>query len=342
MNIAILLGVSQYQKLEPLPACSADVRLIEALVADQFSDYLKLDPNLPSTKLKNELATYITKHKGTHIEQALFYFSGHGDADQDNFYYLLGDFDEKRKQQTALSNEELDALLRSLGADVTIKIVDACRAGQRYIKDPAALEKYIKGTQPSFKNCYFLFSSQVSQASFADNRCSDFTRAIGDAIVQQPDAVSVRYRDIMSSLADAFSGNAQQTPLFVTQADYTDVFCVATQPIKDAVRALLLASASADIAKQQDSGPSTPLDVVRDLSKSYLPQEAVLAWLDDLLKEVRSFVLLPDLSSAFDLSITVDTTLDAIPSASAIGKWLHDSPGEFFAKPEYTSGYEEL
>ena len=59
------------------------------------------------------------------IEDFFFYFTGHGQCDEDEFYYLLSDFSFSELKQTSLENSELDNWIRNLNPKTTIKVVDA-------------------------------------------------------------------------------------------------------------------------------------------------------------------------------------------------------------------------
>ena len=234
MNLAIVITASQYNPPRiPLPACDCDADLIEALVgsSSDFDDKLFLR-NLPdSAVIKKKLTEFIAQYKGSDIDQVFFYFSGHGDFSGDELFYLLPDYDEKQKRQTSLENSELDSLLRGLQPNTAVKVIDACHSGVPYIKDTDAFQNYIKGTKDEFKKCYFMFSSHLDQASYQNAEFSFFTKSFVQAIAQHK-ADSVRLKDIIDYVADAFSGNSQQTPFFVVQADFTESFCRVTESLR--------------------------------------------------------------------------------------------------------------
>jgi hypothetical protein len=85
---------------------------------------------------------------------------------------------------TTLANIELDEMLRSLNAYLAVKVVDACYSAQQYVKSPDEFEKAIKATGASYNNCYFMYSSEQTQASWQDNNFSYFTLEFAKSIQQ--------------------------------------------------------------------------------------------------------------------------------------------------------------
>jgi Caspase domain len=184
MNVAILIGVTSYSRpVTDLPACAHDVQLMSQLIrhTNRFPDTLELGKNTSSAEVKTQLAQFVSKFKGQKVDELFFYYSGHGDLFKDDFYFLFSDFDEKRRNQTSLTNNELDSMLKTLAPKLIVKVVDACHAGVAYVKEPDALAKQLQATQASFSNCYFMFSSQSSQSSFQDSKLSDFTESFVEA-----------------------------------------------------------------------------------------------------------------------------------------------------------------
>ncbi len=88
--------------------------------------------------MKRELFQFVLRNKGRVLDEALFYFSGHGQSKDEEFYFALSDFEESRRNTTSLKNTELDVFLRALNPKLAVKIVDACNAGVQYIKDAAS------------------------------------------------------------------------------------------------------------------------------------------------------------------------------------------------------------
>ena len=162
MNLGIVIGVSEYQKVNTLPGCVVDANSINKLLelSGKCDDILLITENTQSKDVKSRLTSFVKKHAQQDIDEVIFYFSGHGLFENDEFYYVLTDYTESKTKQTSLENSELDNLLRSLSAKLTVKVVDACQAGTRYIKDPDVFRKYLQQSEQGFDKCYFFYSSQ--------------------------------------------------------------------------------------------------------------------------------------------------------------------------------------
>src|SRR5258706_2638330 len=132
MNIAIIIGVSIYSNSNNnLPGCKNDADAINQILkkSDKYDDILYINNNETSAKTKELLSNYILDSKGNVINELLFYYSGHGEFGNDEFYYVLSDFDSKKKNQTSLQNSEIDDLIRTLSPELVIKVIDACQSG---------------------------------------------------------------------------------------------------------------------------------------------------------------------------------------------------------------------
>ena len=134
MKIAIILAVSQYQNTSCLPGCVLDGQLVATLLSEtnKYSEVLLIDKNTSSVSVKEKLSELIENNKGRAFDEVVFYYTGHGDFRNNEFYYILSDFDSARYRQTTLSNSELDNLIRQMSPDLTVKIIDACHSGMTY------------------------------------------------------------------------------------------------------------------------------------------------------------------------------------------------------------------
>ena len=147
-RIAIVIGVSDYKCQHPLPACKNDADLVKFVLekSNAYEDILFLSgSDARSDNAKHQLTQFVDRHKGrTDLEEVLYFYSGHGQYLDDEFYYLFSDFEEPRRNRTSLKNSELDGYLRTLSPDVAVKIVDACNAGVQYVKNASDLSAMIE------------------------------------------------------------------------------------------------------------------------------------------------------------------------------------------------------
>ena len=127
-NIAIVIGVSNYVKLTKLPGSRNDAKFMFEIIklAQKFDDILYLNEDKNSQETKEAIIDFIENNKGNEIDELFLFFSGHGEYFNEDFYFLLSDFDESKRNQSAIQNNFMDDLIRSLKPNNTIKLIDAC------------------------------------------------------------------------------------------------------------------------------------------------------------------------------------------------------------------------
>lgn len=329
MKIAILIGVSEYLSQPNLPASKNDVSLIKSILdlSGEYSDVLYIDSETNTRQIKNKISEFIAQNTGCEIDELFFYFSGHGVFNGADFYYVMSDFDGGKIKSTSLENNELDTMIKSLSPKLTVKIVDACNSGVSYIKDPGALSKHIDESKFGFSKCYFMFSSEDAQYSFADSHLSFFTKAIGKAIASAEEE-TIRYKDIMDFVSDEFNGNENQSPVFVNQASFTEVFIKAVTSESKKLIADTLSVASdivADVKKQ-------PLkELVIEDAKRYFSEEKAMEIYDSIPGAVaKHFKFKGELKDLFDLNIEPINNYDTIPRLSLLAEWVDSNNEELF------------
>jgi hypothetical protein len=345
-RIAIVIGCSSYALPgNDLVAAGNDARVMTALLKEThaYDDVLSLVDNAPAATTKEAVTSFVERHQKAPIDEVFFFFSGHGLYRDGEFYYLLYDYDDLRPRDTALENTELDGLLRALRPQLTVKVVDACNSGVPYIKgllDPTQFEKHIDETQQRFEKCYFLFSSSRDQRSYADEHLSYFTRAVLKAIHTRP-LGPIRYKDLISAVADSFDGTSKQRPFFVTQADQTEVFCTSEEPLRTLVERALQSS----VISVQSAEPDIVALVVqaaRRDAERFVTQERALERLEELRSYVTALLLPRGLSALYGLENFVGTGTPQHPGASEVGDWLLYYGTDVFAKPTYKLASQAL
>lgn len=334
MNLGIVIGVSNYPKgVGNLPACAADTDAVSALLRTEprFDKALVISENTASSSVKRQLTEFVAQHKDQQVDEVLFYFTGHGDFADGEFYYLLSDYDPKRLKQTSLENSEVDNLLKALSPDIAVKLIDACHSGVTYIKDSKAFDTYLKGTGQIFKKCYFLFSSQIEQYSYQDSSLSFFTRAIVQSVLAHDEA-ELRYKDIIDFVSDTFSSNSRQTPFFVVQADFIETFCTVSPTLKMALNKAIAGTGS---PARKPAQPVTSLaDRVKTDAKRYCSESETLSALAKLQQQLQEVPHPDDLQGLFSISVQEGTEFSKLPNPIAIGKWLTENSHALFAREE--------
>ncbi len=348
-NIAIILAVSDYGATNSLPGSKNDGAMLRQILekTGKFApdNTLFLEADTTSGFVKSALSRFISNYKGREIGEAFFYFTGHGLFDGSDFYYLLTDYSPSRSKATTLGNAELDEMLRSLGADLAVKIVDACYSAQQYVKSSDEFEKAIRATTTSYNKCYFMYSSEQTQASQQDSNLSYFTLEFAKSI-QQHSSPSIRYKDIIDFVSDSFATNARQRPVFVAQANFTEEFSA----VDDAMRQIITNLLPATVLPALPPKTTAPILSINEELKGRIRKEAeVYCTAEDAIttfssiKEVIESYQLPDpLKDLYNLKRTLMIEGYEVPNAKAIGEWLANNPGDFFAKVLYsTEEYEE-
>jgi len=333
MNLGIVLAVSNYGNIDNnLPGCDADGKAISAILKSdsKFDDILVLSKNTGSAEVKNQLIEFISKYKNDDIDEVVFYYTGHGDFNGNEFYFLLSDYDSSKRKQTSLENTELDKLLKALNSKVTIKIVDACHSGKAYIKDSDAFDKYLNDSKGQFDKCYFMYSSQLEQYSYQDDSLSFFTKSIIDA-VKNHSANTIRYKDIIDYVSDSFESNSEQTPFFVVQADFTEQFCSISSSLVNELK--LLSNLNQEVNLKDDSEHSNLLDKIRLDSERYCSQEKAYEVLNSFLENLKNTSFPGSVSELYDCGCTFGDPL--VKNSNAIGSWLAKTDHQYFARPMF-------
>lgn len=343
-RIAIIIGVSNYTRQQPLPACQNDADLVRFVLnsSNEYEDILFLSgKDTSSDEVKYQLTQFVDKHKSREgletLEEAFFFYSGHGQFKDDEFYFLFSDFDESRRNKTSLKNSELDGYLRTLSPNLAVKIVDACNAGVQYVKDAGGIEAIIqKGLkEQGLKKIYFMFSSLFDQSSFASINVSHYTQSFIEAIYSNG-RPEIRYRDIVDQITDKFEHNKDQRPFFVMQADNTEIFGSFADKEKSEIRTQLEA-----LTTIQSTGAMTALtpakhsslgDIIKEQAKDYLNDEEILEAIEQLLKVTQRFTPSQDIADLFVVEVETAKSVTGLPKVGEIGKWLRDNSREFFGR----------
>lgn len=331
MKLAVLIGVSQYETQHDLSASKNDVALMKFLLDmdKKFQSVLFIDDNTNTQEVKSKLSDFIQENRGKQIEEFLFYFSGHGYFDGDDFHYIMSDFDPKKIKSTSLENSELDVMMKSLSPKLTVKIVDACNAGIPYIKDPLAFNKHIEYSKQGFDKCYFMYSSEENQFSFADANLSFFTKAIGEAVANNR-TESVRYKDLIDYISDKFQGNESQSPIFISQASFTDVFVTVHN---EALSKLGTTLESAITQPAESKKDMTIKQMIENDSKRFYMQDKAMEIYNSIPGKIESrFVLAQEIKELFDIEIDLQQDYYSIPQPKMLAEWIHKNSDDLFVK----------
>lgn len=339
MNVAILIGVDIYDLPDSnLPGCKNDILLMNELLSSmgKFEDILVINKNEDGKMVKDKILQFVKKHKenGSSIEDFFFYFTGHGAIYENEFYYLLKDYAQNKIKQTSLENSELDTWIRDLNPKTTIKVIDACHSGKQYIKSVENPNLLMKESLKSINNCYFMSSSKSNQTSAANSIYSYFTISFLNAILKSSDG-QIRYKEIMDYISDDFASKDKQTPYFVCQGDYTDVFGTVNNELKTKIQALFNSFISEYNSSNENKSSTKLVDLIKSDAEMYCTKAEMLEVFNELKRELEKYKLdNKDLKDIYEVKIEF---LDKFPQEldlSFIGEWLEED-NNYFAETTY-------
>lgn len=347
MNIAFVIGNTDYNTLTKLEACNNDVKAInDVLKATGKYEKIFVEQNKKSSEVKKSLATTIESIRKSNItvDELVVYYTGHGCYKNDQFYFLPIDYDSKRHSSTSLSNDELDEMLKSLNPHLTVKFIDACESGQTYIKSNTEPKDIFLNTSKSrFNNCYFMYSSNKNQESSASDDFGFFTFSLLRAIKNCSEN-EIRYKDIIDFITDDFADNEEQKPFFVTQADYTDYFCRDLKSVKEVLKSynLEFCDDENEIAVNvEDSSSKGLIDLIRDDSEKCIAKEVAISNLKKLKDAITKLGINSKLDGIFELSVIEINKISDIDGINNILDDVKKYKYEMFIKLKYaTEEYE--
>ena len=343
MNLAILIGVSEYYTLDSLPSCKNDVQLMEKLIesSSKYEDSLILHTDTTSEHVKEEISKFIKKYKGEDdIDEVFFYFSGHGNFENEEFYYALSDFKAHSLNQTTLKNTDIDTYIRSLNPTLTVKVVDACQSGVRYVKQTKdfVLSKVMEEAKETFNDCFFMFSSSSEQSSFANENISFFTESFIKAILEHSGS-NVRYNRICDYISDDFGQrNTDQNPFFIIQGDLTYEFLQTNENIKGDIQRLLeKIGVSSEEGDKGTVDERSIIDIIRGEAQYYCKNiEEVESIFDKMETWYKDFELNGIIGSLYDISFDFNNNpLNRYPNINNVAKSLVAKEKEYFIDIKY-------
>ncbi|MEH2007648.1 caspase family protein [Nostoc sp.] len=239
MNIAIVIGISNYfnySEGQEIIAPQKDASRIDKLLkaTQKYQNILYITENTTATSVKDQIRSFLQSYdkQEIEIEEVFYYFSGHGILEDQEFYMLCSDYDKSKKNTTTLQNSEIDSFIRVLEPKLTVKIIDACFSGYRYLKDNSFGYGGNISSEKTLKNVIFMASSHDDQQSQMMGEDSFFTAKFIEGALSVKIGGKVLYRDIQGFIADEFRSMITQRPFFTTQNTGTEVFTEYTEAMQ--------------------------------------------------------------------------------------------------------------
>ena len=168
LRLAIVVGVAAYPESSELPAlkyAAKDAEAVAAQLRDKGYKVRLLVDAAAGTQAVREALQDLPPFEGRD-GTVLFYFAGHGVADETKkqLFLALHGTTLRSVSSTGLSQAEIDQLLEKTGAKRRIMWIDACRTlsmpGSRSASLPTAVElAFSQGTR-------VLFASEASRPSY--------------------------------------------------------------------------------------------------------------------------------------------------------------------------------
>lgn len=339
MNLAIIIGVAEYDNADSLDACLCDAKAMHSLInaTKKYDDVLSLynSGKVESSEFKDKIPEFIEKHESDDIDEVFFYYSGHGAIYKEDFLYIPSDYNRGKINMTTVKGEEIDNLLRRLNAKLTIKVIDACHCGEQYVKDSDEYSKSVDKSSKTFKNCYFLFSSHNTQTSSADDKMSYFTKSFFCAVRDITDS-EIKYRSIMDYISDDFASNTEQTPYFVNQGNYREVFCSKTADVEKSVNNAISRKNPGSVpTKEIEESPL--LQAIKKDETNYRSEQEINKMLEDIKADIESATLISDLTGIFEIEVLCLEGLEKFNRKSEVGEWLRKNKNSYWAKYKTSS-----
>ncbi len=345
MKVAILIGVSDYDKLTSLPACKTDLVLMKELIekTGDYTEILSIGEETNSSKIKRKVSEWIENLIGKEVNEVFFYYTGHGVFQEEEFYFCCSDFDKNKFNTTGITNSEIDEWLRNLNATLAIKVIDACQSGIQYVKDSEIqfLTRLKSGNSKSFKNCYFMFSSQNDQSSYQDDKLSFFTKAFSLSIKEHQEE-RIRYRDIIDYISDYFVSDGSQKPHFVMDANSTEEFCFINEDLAQFLNSTSLLNEPIESIEVIHTPVVSLKEIVVSDASKFCDEEEVSEILEELKVKVTNFSYNKEFADLYEVQTSFengelkdDDYGNPLPNIKQIGEWLSKNTHEYFAEHTY-------
>ncbi|HDX8356978.1 TPA: caspase family protein [Aeromonas hydrophila] len=353
MNLGIVIGVDKYHSdiFDDLVACKNDARVMHDVLINvkDFEEILFINETTSGQEVKRNIANFVEKYKEKDVKELVFYFTGHGERYEDDFFYLLSDFDRSKRETTGLRNSELDEWIKTLSPKLCVKIVDACFSGTQYIKSESTEENDLKKSAQKYglNDIYFWFSSRENEASFAGSEFSKFTESILTAITEQEG--DVRYREIMAYVADDFSNAGSSKPIFVTQAGNIERFGHVTKQTHQIIFDAFGISTPKPSEESKKDNTTTPNEApvksifdkaIEKSNRLCFSEEFLLTFIENFNSEIVNWN--SEVNKLYEIEANHNIECYSVPNAKKIGTWLdNNSENNYFASPTYdTRKYE--
>lgn len=196
---AVLVGVGTYEDraFETAPACVNDANKVAEQLYSNGSGFapanihLRVDSGIRPTRERILTGLQAVVEEAEEDDLLLFYYSGHGELEQDEAYLITKDSIRGKLKETALAISTLEEMVQSSRAKAKVMILDACHAGERLQRKSAS------GPPPAFldrvyahaEGIVILASCEKHQVSYVwkEKGCSVYTHFLLEALSGKAD-----------------------------------------------------------------------------------------------------------------------------------------------------------
>ena len=218
--------------------------------------------------------------------------------------------------------------------------MDACFSGTTYIKsNQDNIEPIFKKSADKNKlnNLYFFYSSSSEEESLANKDYSFFSKSFFKSLTQNTG--KIRYRDIMAYVADDMSLNSYPEPMFIVQANNTEIFGEINKELIEYIDSEfpILPMITNELKDNNVEKSKDLLSFIQQKSeKEYCTQNEGTANIQLIEELLQSDTWETDITDIFE--IVIQELEYNIPNSTVIAKWLNKNSDEkYFIKPVYDS-----
>ena len=146
----------------------------------------------------------------------------------------------------------------------------------------------------------------------------------------------IRFKDIINFISDDFEQNGKQKPLFVTQADFTEIFFSIDRNTLSIIQQYI--SIKDSNTKDKELSDENPLlSLIKEDAKRYVELPIALNAVKELEQIISNHSICKELSEIFDVTVNSSTDYNQIPKIDSIASWLHEHGRSIFVEITYKS-----
>lgn len=343
MNIAIVIGVSTYSHDHEIAAPKEDAERIKKLVdaTGKYNKILYIVENTLAATVKDKIRSFLQSYQtdqdqNLEIEEVFYYFSGHGKFHDQEFYMLCSDFEKSKLKMTSLQNSEIDDFIRQLNPKLTVKVIDACFSGYRYLKDDSRNYYGNFSSENQLKDVIIMASSHDDQKSQMMGKDSYFTTKFIEGALSVNIGGKILYRDIQAFIADEFNCMTSQIPFFTNQGKGTEVFAKYTDEMKALKEELYPENIQAVVVENLNNNQQDRLLI----QSEYMTEEKLIEKIDLILNQKDSLFL--DKKLINESILNMKNNISNYQVSDQIVNKFYQLDLDFSQKLSYLSGSSEL